>query len=118
MPLSAFWKMPKEKLWRDSTQLHKSSCPTLVVLVCDRVGILIWRVYAAFLCFALILFRDLLSTCPGRSSPGLGRSALHHGVLLQSAMGASAGISATLPQESLSAAQEDRRKWAHALGQN
>src|ERR1035438_1975477 len=38
---------------------------------------------------------------PGRAAPGGRRPALHHGVLLQSAVGASAGISAALPEEPL-----------------
>lgn len=38
--------------------------------------------------------------------------------LLQGAMGTSAGILATLPQESLSAAQESSGERSHAVGQN
>src|ERR1017187_9811269 len=50
---------------------------------------------------------------PGGAATGGCRPALYAGVLLQGAMGASAGISATFPEEPLPAAAEDRRKRAH-----
>ena len=44
---------------------------------------------------------------PGRPAAGSARPALHNGVLLQGAMGASAGIPATLPEEPLPVAPEE-----------
>src|ERR1017187_6993831 len=55
---------------------------------------------------------------PGRAAAAGRRSALRNGVLLQGAMGASAGIPATLPEEPLPAAAEERAEWPHALGEN
>src|SRR5579872_1849412 len=52
---------------------------------------------------------------PGRSAAGWGRSAVHNGVLLQGAMGPSTGISAALPEESLSPAPEDCGDRPHAF---
>src|ERR1019366_9692606 len=54
----------------------------------------------------------------GRSAAAGRRSAVRNGVLLQGAMGASAGIPATLPEEPLPAASEERAEWPHALGEN
>src|SRR5208283_2739939 len=44
---------------------------------------------------------------PGGPAAGRPRPAVHHGVLLQGAMGPSAGVSAALPEEPLSAAAEN-----------
>src|SRR5207302_1631681 len=56
--------------------------------------------------------------CPRRASARLSRSAIHDGVLLQSPVGTSAGVSAAFPEKSLSAVEEGRRKRAHALGKD
>src|SRR5260370_25336601 len=54
----------------------------------------------------------------GRPTTGVRRSALHNGVLLQGAMGTSAGIPATLPEEPLPAASEKRGERAHDFSEN
>src|ERR1039458_7239333 len=50
-------------------------------------------------------------SCPaegaGRAATGWRRPAVYRGVLLQAAMGPSAGVSATVPEEPLPAAAED-----------
>src|SRR5579864_9143008 len=58
------------------------------------------------------------SLCPRRSAAGRRRPALHHGVLLQGAVGTSAGVSAALLEEPLPAAQENRREWPHAFSED
>src|ERR1017187_10246494 len=53
---------------------------------------------------------------PRRPAAAGRRSALRNGVLLQGAMGASAGIPTTLPEEPLPVASEERGEWPHAVG--
>src|SRR5207245_55353 len=60
---------------------------------------------------------DLRAAFTGTRRPAADRSrpALHHGVLLQGAMGTSAGIPKSLPEKSLSAAAEEYRKRPHRV---
>ena len=58
------------------------------------------------------------AACPGRPAAGGARPALRSRVLLQGAMGASAGIPAALSEEPLPVAPEARRKWPHDLGED
>src|SRR4029453_7474661 len=48
--------------------------------------------------------RRVAARGPGRPASGGGESAVHHGVLLQGAVGASAGVSPAVPEEPLPAA--------------
>src|ERR1017187_1082910 len=77
-----------------------------------------WRIDETDTIGAVVFSLCAATAGAGRSAAAGRRSAVRNGVLLQGAMGASAGIHATLPEEPLPAAAEERAEWTHALGEN
>src|SRR6185437_2385822 len=67
---------------------------------------------------AVVLRCKLTNDRAGGSAAGRRKPALHHGVLLQGAVGASAGVSEPVSQEPLPATEKGSGERAHAGGEN